>query len=107
MSSLNSIFWSLINLDRDVTFLLPAGGQALDTQRTLFLESGRYPTVFVRIMRFYFRVSGANPGPSNKLLTYRTFEPYMIGATGWGEGIYEGLQQTLGRAQAWLNVTGA
>ena len=90
----------------DLNLFYLSDGSALDTQRTIFMESGRFPTYFVRILRFYYRQTGGRPAASNKLLTYRTFEPHLVAANGWGEGIHEGLQQTLARAQAWLNVTG-
>ena len=73
----------------------------------LFFESGRVPTTFVRILRFYYRVTGGQPVAPNKPLTYRTFQPHLIGPGRWGVGEYESLPQTMSRAQAWFNKTGA
>ena len=81
----------------------------MDTQRSFFVESGRYTTKYLRILRvsFVHPFDGRELSPqSPPLLTYVTFEPIMLSSGGIiGIPLFEKLSETMKRAMAWLNRT--
>ena len=81
----------------------------MDTQRSFFVESGRYTTKYLRILRISFvhPFDGRELAPqSPPLLTYVTFEPIMLSSGGIiGIPLFEKLSETMKRAMAWLNRT--
>jgi len=81
----------------------------MDTQRSFFVESGRYTTKYLRILRvcFVHPFDGRELAPlSPPLLTYVTFEPIMLSSGGIiGIPLFEKLSETMKRAMAWLNRT--
>ena len=81
----------------------------MDTQRSFFVESGRYTTKYLRILRvsFVHPFDGRElPPQSPPLLTYVTFEPIMLSSGGIiGIPLFEKLTETMKRAMAWLNRT--
>ena len=83
---------------------LNSDGSHVDTQRTLYYQSGDFSTYNIRILRIYLRLNG-NPQPANPPLTYRTFEPHLI-ASKYREGVFETMSQTMNRAAYWLNAAG-
>ena len=85
---------------------LNSDGSHVDTQRTLYYQSGDFSTYNIRILRIYLRLNG-NPQPANPPLTYRTFEPLLLQSSTFGGSVYEGMAQTIYRAQCWLNAAGS
>jgi hypothetical protein len=82
----------------------------MDTQRSFFVESGRYTTKYLRILRVCFvhpfdgRELPASYDPP--LLNYVTFEPVMLSSGGIiGIPLFEKISETMKRAMAWLNRT--
>ena len=81
----------------------------MDTQRSFFVESGRYTTKYLRILRvsFVHPFDGRELAPqSPPLLSYVTFEPIMLSSGGIiGIPLFEKLSETMKRAMTWLNRT--
>ena len=81
----------------------------MDTQRSFFVESGRYTTKYLRILRvsFVHPFDGRELAPTSPpLLAYVTFEPIMLSSGGIiGIPLFEKLSETMKRAMAWLNRT--
>ncbi|KAK2168610.1 hypothetical protein LSH36_15g00029 [Paralvinella palmiformis] len=81
----------------------------VDTQRSFFVESGRYTTRYLRILRVCFvRSYYGSPPPVSRpiFLNYVTFEPVMLSSGGIiGIPVFETLAETMRRAMAWLNKT--
>ena len=79
----------------------------MDTQRSFFVESGRYTTKYLRILRICFtrpfdgRVLPPQP---SLLIQYVTFEPVMLSSGGIiGIPLFERFSETMKRAMSWLN----
>jgi len=97
----------------------------MDTQRSFFVESGRYTTKYLRIrtrqgagragpkylrilrVSFVHPFDGRELAPTSPpLLAYVTFEPIMLSSGGIiGIPLFEKLSETMKRAMAWLNRT--
>src|SRR6218665_3917609 len=81
----------------------------MDTQRSFFVESGRYTTKYLRILRICFvrpfddRILQPQP---ILMPNYVTFEPVMISSGGIiGIPLFERFCETMKRAMSWLNKT--
>ena len=80
-----------------------SGGGEIDTQRSFYYESGRYVTIFIRIIRVYY-VQGGRPGI--QALSYKTFAPAQLSmGSMFSAPYFEGLSQCMQRAMAWLKLT--
>ncbi|XP_077980496.1 uncharacterized protein LOC144435756 [Glandiceps talaboti] len=82
---------------------------SFDTQRTSYVEHGKGTTAFIRTVRIaYVKPRTPLPPTPPLLLTYRTFVPILLRKGGMMSiPHYESQQETLHRAMAWLNATGA
>lgn len=80
----------------------------MDSKRSFFVESGRFMTRYLRILRICFVKSFAEPeSPTvgeRLLLSYVTFQPVMISTGGiMGMPIFESMTDTMRRLMIWLN----
>ena len=81
----------------------------LDTQRSLFRESGDFRTYYVRMVRVCYTTSELQAASSLNptVLTYRSFLPAQLTKGGaFSSPKYETMSETMKRASAWLNATG-
>ena len=83
----------------------------VNTQRSFYVESGRYTTRYLRILRLCFAKPFYNADDylSNVkpiFLNYATFEPRMVSSGGIiGIPIFESMAETMKKAMHWLNKT--
>ena len=90
---------------RYMLFSNHSGGGVIDTQRSFYYESGRYSTVFVRIVRVYYMSSSSVRRPI-QTISYKTFVPAQLSVGSmFSPPMFEQLNQCMARAMAWLKVT--
>ena len=87
-----------------------ADGKPLDTHRTMYYERGEGYTHYIRIVRLCYTrcFVGENPqNPAPQAISYKTFTPIQLTRDqAFSSPQYESMSETVGRATAWLRVTG-
>ena len=87
-----------------------ADGKPLDTHRTMYYERGEGYTHYIRIVRLCYTrcfVGENPPNPAPQAISYRTFTPIQLTRDqAFSSPQYESMSETVGRATAWLRVTG-
>ena len=80
----------------------------MDSQRSFFVESGRYATRYIRVVRIGFvkPFDGRDVVVERPLeVNYVTFEPLMLSSGGiFGIPLFETMAQTMKRAIDWLQM---